>query len=223
MLAAGGTDGVPKLWNLKTCLSEALPKQMAAVTAWPGCPTATPAGRVRRAAAAGENGELKVFHFDRQPPPSLHRWTPRPVVAGGRRRRPDHRLGGGSRGVMAWDVTKPSRDCSQTSTSLAVALSPDGKLLAAAADRSVRLFDVPRARSGHARRPQGLVGRSVHAGRPHAGDRGRDQWCAVVAGRRPASAAAHLRVAGRRRVAVAFSADGLLAPRRRPRRGLVWT
>jgi len=88
----------------------------------------------RRRLRPEKNGELKVFHFDRQPPPSLHRVDPNglwsmAVVAGG----PDHRLGRRLPRRHGWDVTKPEpRLFRQTSTSLAVALSPDGKLLAAA-------------------------------------------------------------------------------------------
>jgi WD40 repeat protein len=56
-------------------------------------------------------------------------------------------FGGGARGVTAWDLKrKQPMHLRQSTNCLAVALSRDGKWLAASADRMVKLFDVPRAR-----------------------------------------------------------------------------
>jgi WD40 repeat protein len=209
---------VPRLWDLsRAAQQEKLGPQMAAVTGLAWLP-----GKNTLLVASGERlrpekaGELKAFHFGPQPPPGLCRldshgiWSLGVAAAG-----PTIAWGGGSRGVWAWNITRQEpRLFRQSGQSLAVAISPDGNILAAAADRSVRLWDVPRGRElalleGH----KGLVsalafspdGRTLATG-------GRDQqvrfWSVgegIVTPRRsyewPAGAVYTL----------AFSADGLLA------------
>jgi len=162
-LASGGADGVPRLWNLPNASVKLhLEAQLAAISGVGWLPN-----KDTLLVATGERlrpeklGELKPYHFGPQPPPNLHHrdangvWS-LAVSPGG----PTIAWGGGSRGVWAWNVTQQAPKLfRQNCPSLAVALSPDGKMLAAAADRSVRLWDVARGRElatleGH----KGLVG-----------------------------------------------------------------
>ncbi|MFL5342396.1 MAG: WD40 repeat domain-containing protein [Gemmataceae bacterium] len=150
ILASGGADGVPRLWDAKTATPhENVEAQWAAVTGLGWLPN-----KNTLLVASGERmrpekaGELKAYHFGSAPPPNLRRVDPFGIwslaVATGT---PTMAWGGGSRGIWAWDVTKPEpKLLKQNTTSLAVAVSPDGKYVAAASDWTVRLWDAARGR-----------------------------------------------------------------------------
>jgi WD40 repeat protein len=153
LLASGAADKHFKLWQLpdgRPIEDFDCPKQMAAITGlgW----LADRAGTL--VMASGERmrpergGELQLWNFNGKATARTIEtdangfWSL--AVA------PDPRVvafGGGARRVGAWEMTRQKpRSFRLNSPSLAVALSPDGRLMASAVERTVLLFDVPKNR-----------------------------------------------------------------------------
>lgn len=151
VLASGGADGRPRLWDVpNTALLETLPRQFGSVTglAWlPGRNTLVAASGERR--HPGRGGELRVaFHDGPNPAPRLERveahgvWSLAVAPTG-----PTMAWGGGASSVTTWDITRQEpRRFRQAAACAALALSPDGKLLATALDRTIKVWDVARGR-----------------------------------------------------------------------------
>jgi len=149
MLASGGADKVPLLWDLSTAaLIKPLAPQMSSVTGLAWLP-----GRTTLVAASGERlrpergGEIKVvYHDGPHAAPRLDRleaegvWSLAVSAKG-----PTLAWAGGAPFAFTWDITRQEpRLMRQQDQCLALGLSPDGRLLAAASRRTVKLWDVGR-------------------------------------------------------------------------------
>ncbi|HEV3143458.1 MAG TPA: WD40 repeat domain-containing protein [Gemmataceae bacterium] len=162
MLASGGEEAMVRIWDIWSGqILGILPKQIAKITGLAWFPH-----KQTLAIACGERlqpdraGELQLCNLfavspdaeagevGKTPPqaPSLRLekngiWCL--AIAEG----PMLAFGGGARAVTAWDLKRKEPTLVRQSTNcLTVALSRDGKWLAASADRVVKLYDVQRAR-----------------------------------------------------------------------------
>src|SRR5262245_31155407 len=152
VLASGGADRSMKIWDLASGkLLDAKSNQMAPVTglAWLG-------GRNSLMMACGERafpergGILRHWSFD-GPAPNRDVQT----EAGGfwslaaARRGLTVAWGGGGRAVKAWDlVHQEPKSFRQSTASLAVGLSADGRIMASAQERIIKVWDLE---AGHER------------------------------------------------------------------------
>jgi WD40 repeat protein len=150
VLATGGADGCLKLWDLHSGqLVEKRPGQMAAVTgvAWLSGRTSLMMGCGERA-RADRGGELRYWSFDGPAPNRVEQLVPEGVwslaVA---RRGATIAWGGGARAVQAKDLTHQApKSFRQSTPSLAVGLSADGRTLASAQERVIKLWDLESGR-----------------------------------------------------------------------------
>lgn len=151
VLASGGSDRSLKIWRLPDGrLIDAFPKQMAAVTGvgWlpdrPGSLVMLCGERLQ----PERGGELRLWDLAEGSKPKNLRldsngfWSL--AVAA---HAPCIAFGGGARNVAAWNLTQQEPATFRIpSPSLAVAISPDGNLLACTVDRTVKLMDIARRR-----------------------------------------------------------------------------
>jgi WD40 repeat protein len=159
LLASGGDESQPRIWDIWSGkLQYILPKHLAKISGLAWLPQ-----KQTLAVACGERlqaerpGELQLWNFaalqvlgiEVEPPkhaPALRLekngiWSL--AIAEG----PTVAYGGGALGVTAWDLKrKEPMYLRQATNCLAVALSRDGKWLAASAGWNVKLYDVQRGR-----------------------------------------------------------------------------
>jgi WD40 repeat protein len=149
-LASGGTDCAMKIWDLTSGkLVQVKSDQMAPVTglAWLG-------GRTSLMMACGERarsdrpGELRYWSLDGPAPNRLEELMPEGVWSlAAARHGTTVAWGGGARAVKAKDLThQQPKSFRQSTPSLAVGLSADGRTMASAQERIIKVWDVESGR-----------------------------------------------------------------------------